>query len=235
MKRISYLGLITVYGVFLSLFSFHLAGAFFTDSANSTTNTFTAADQFPSVVISEIQTATTSATTSDFIELYNTTTSDINLDGYRLVKRTAAATSDTSVKAFDSSDIIQAHGFYLWASSDAGYADQIGGDVSTAENIADDNSIALRNGELDAGVIIDAVGWGTLTGAPLTEGSPLANIPDGQSLERKALSNSDATSMGSGGVDEIKGNGFDAGNNATDFILRTTSQPQNSGNAAEMP
>ena len=38
-----------------------------------------------------------------------------------------------------------------------------------------------------------------------------------------------------GGVDALKGNGFDAGDNATDFILRTASQPQNGSSASETP
>lgn len=239
MKRVRFLGLIVVYGIILSLLTFRFIHAFFTDSANSSENTFTAAAEFPSdvadhIVISEVQTATSGASTSDFIELYNPTSSVVSLNGHRLVKRTNGGTIDTQIKAFGASDNIPAHGFYVWASSDGGYAAQIGADTSTSENIADDNSIALRNGLVDTGIIVDAVGWGTPTGNPLTEGTALSDIPSGQSIERKASSLSDATSMTSGG-DVNKGNGFDENNNATDFIVRTTPQPQNNGSTIETP
>lgn len=233
-----------MYFVTVALLSVQITHAYFTDSATSTNNTFTAAEFFPTptpipgianhIVISEVQIATAEASTSDFIELYNPTSSSIALTGHRLVKRTGSS-SDTGIKVFDSSDIIPAKGFYLWASSDGGYSDQIGANVSTAENITANNSIALRNGPENSGPIIDAVGWGTPTDiTPLTESPAFStNPPDGQSIERKALSSSDATSMS--GVDVGKGNGYDTNNNSTDFILRPTSQPQNSSSLTETP
>ncbi|WP_274540834.1 lamin tail domain-containing protein, partial [Staphylococcus pseudintermedius] len=53
------------------------------------------------MVISEVQTSGgTGKTTNDFIELYNPTNCDIDLNGYRLVKRTASAASDDTVKSW---------------------------------------------------------------------------------------------------------------------------------------
>ncbi len=239
--------------IIMLIFVFERTFAFFSDSETSTNNTFTAAQSFTvptsiptptptptpdlsgianHVVISEVQIATSGATTSDFVEFYNPTSSNINLDGFHLEKRTSTGISSVSLKAFSSSNIIPGHGFYLWASSDGEYATQIGADVSTGENIADNNSIALLD---SSDVIVDAVAWGSGHVAPLVESSAFStNPPDNNSLERKALSTSDATSMTSGS-DVSKGNGFDLDNNSTDFILRTLSQPQNSSNATESP
>ena len=237
--------------IFMTIFVFESTFAFYGDSGISANNIFTAAEVFPSttptptptpdlsgiadhIVISEVQIATSGATTSDFVEFYNPTSSAVNLDPFRLVKRTSSGVTDDNITSFTSLDIIPAHGFYLWASSAGGFDVQVGADVSTVDNIAASNSIALRNGDLNTGTIIDAVGWGSPGGTPLTEGTTAVNPGDDQSLERKALSSSDATSMTSG-ADVSKGNGFDAGNNSTDFILRTLSQPQNSTSTAEIP
>lgn len=246
MKYLPITLLIVTYLLILGVLSYNVSYAFFTSSATSTNNSFTAAEEFPQeseetipqniadhIVISEIQIATSGASTSDFIELYNPTQNSISLNGMRLVKRTNGGTLDTQIIAFDSGDSIPAHGFFLWASNDGNYNDHVSADASTGENIAGNNSIALRNGPVDTGTIIDAVGWGTPSGTPLFESSLISTgPPDNQSLERKALSTSDATSMTSG-VDVNKGNGFDSDNNSSDFILRTTSQPQNSTSSIE--
>ena len=41
--------------------------------------------------------------------------------------------------------------------------------------------------------------------------------------------------MGAGGADQLKGNGFDSDDNASDFIVRTAREPQNSASPAEAP
>lgn len=250
MRKITHLSLITVYGIFITLLSFRLVSALFNDSANSNDNTFTAAAEFPStptptggetppasiaahLVISEVQTATSSSVLGDFIELYNPTSPSISLNGMRLVKRTSSGTSDTEIKAFGAGDIVPANGYYLWASSDNGYNNQIHANATTGQNIADNNSVALRNGPVDSGTVIDQVAWGAPTGTPLVEGTAFTPNPTAdQGIERKALSTSDASSMTSG-ADVSKGNGYDTNNNATDFILRTTSEPQNSSSTPE--
>lgn len=223
----------------VGLISYNVTHALFSDTAESFNNTFTAANVFPTptgvaahIVISEVQIATPGATTSDFVELYNPTSNPVNLDGFDLVKRTKTGSSDTTLKSFSSSDTIPAHGFYLWASTDGGYAAQIGADVSTSQNITDDNSVAIKD---ESGGVVDALAWGSGHTAPLVETTPFSTNPSaGSSIERKALSTSDATSMTSG-ADVSKGNGFDSNNNSIDVILREIAQPQNSTSLAEMP
>src|SRR5690606_25406087 len=139
------------------------------------------------LVISEIQTGLSGTGNSqkDFIEIYNPTDSDIDLDGYHLVKRTKSATTDTTIKSRTSTTIVPANNFYLWVNSN--YTDLANmADVTTTQSIADDNAIALRQGGEDTGTIIDAVAWGE-NASGLGRGANFPeNIPDDQSLERIA-------------------------------------------------
>ncbi|MEO8065853.1 MAG: lamin tail domain-containing protein [Candidatus Doudnabacteria bacterium] len=166
------------------------------------------------LVISQIQTTGGSGkTTNDFVEIYNPTAQDIDLNGYRLVKRSKDGVSDTSIKSWTGSAVIKAHGFYLWANS--AFTDiASAADSATSGSIADDNSLAIRNGPADTGTIIDSAGWGAAANS-LLEGSVFGTNPDAnQSLER--LPGADA------------GNGTDTNNNSVDFFLQPTAHPRNS-------
>ncbi|OGY23969.1 MAG: signal peptidase I [Candidatus Woykebacteria bacterium RBG_13_40_7b] len=210
--------------------------AYFSATEQSNDNIFQAAPIFTNhVVISEVQIkGTTGNIDHDFIELYNPTNTAINLNGHRLVRRTGTGTTDVNVKIFNNSHTIPAHGFFLWASSvDSTFPSSIGANVSTTDGLGGNASVALRLGSLDTGTIIDALSWSNNVVA-LVEGSKFSSVPDsGQSIERKALSASTSTSMISSGADEFKGNGFDSDDNAADFILRPSSQPQNSSSSTE--
>lgn len=187
------------------------------------------------LVISEVQIdGGTGNADQDFIELYNPTSIAIDLSGYRLVRRTGNGSSDTNIKSWTSLAIIPAHGFYLWANSSiSAYPASIGADTSTSVDLTNSSTIALRQGPLDTGTLIDAAGWNN--GATIVEGLPFASTPGAnQSIERKAYSSSNDVSMMSG-IDVNKGNGYDTNDNSTDFILRTTSQPQNTSSPTEIP
>lgn len=186
------------------------------------------------VVISEAQTGRTGATTNDFIELYNPTPSAINLKGLRLVRRAQTATTDTTIKSWTTDTFIPANGFYLWANS--GYsAIAVAPDTTTTSTIADNNSIALRQGPENTGTIIDGLAWGSGHVASIGERTPLQNISPDKSLERKANALSTQASMGIGGLDELKGNAWDTDDNSADFVLSANSQPQNSLSLPENP
>lgn len=260
MKRIFFFTAL-FYTLFLTFISYRVSKAYFADMTVSNTNTFTAAAVFPSsspsatptititpsispiiepeniadhLVISEVQ-ILGATSENDFIELYNPTNSPINLGGYRLVKRTSSGSVDLPIKSFTNSDIVPAYSYYLWANSNNDFALSLNADASTAATLTSSNSIALRNGPENTGTIIDAMGWGTLTGTPLLEIAVFSQNPSAnQSIERKAISSSNASTMISGGQDEQKGNSYDSNNNDTDFILRIVSQPQNSGSPAEI-
>lgn len=165
------------------------------------------------VVISEVQIAGVN-TDDDFIELYNPTDSNYDLNGHRLVKRSSSGTSDTSIKAWSSETIIPPHGYYLWANNN--WTPPVTPDATTAATLAANNGVALRQGPEDTGTIIDSVGLGNATNTFVETSTFPTNPTAGQSIERKP-----------GESDPTGGNGQDTDNNADDFALRTVSEPQN--------
>jgi len=160
------------------------------------------------LVISEVQIAGSGGINEDFVEIYNPTESTYDLNGHRLVKRTAAGTSDSSIKAWSSETLIPAHGYYLWANST--WTPSVTADATTAATLAADNGVALRQGVEDTGAIIDSVAWGTVTNA-FVETSPFATNPEaGTSIERV---------------------GDDTNNNSVNFVVQQSPNPQNLGAA----
>jgi len=181
-----FLAIAILYFIGISLVFTQVTHALFTDSVSSNENTFTAATAFPltppettitgtptitptptpaniasHLVISEIQTDAAGVGSQDFIELYNPTDDNIDLNGHRLVRRTQAGTSDSLIVAWSSSIVVPPHTFYLWATSDNSYAATISADISSNDNLANNNSIAIRQGANNTGLIIDALAWGT--------------------------------------------------------------------------
>jgi hypothetical protein len=163
-------------------------------------------------------------TDNDFIELYNPTSLQIYLKGYRLVKRAQNGTSDTLIKSWTIGTPIPAYGFYLWANS--GYTDiSVITDATTSESISDDNGIAIRYGPNDTGAIIDSVAWGKAQNA-FIEGNAFPSNPSaGQSILRKGWQNNVCLSAE---FDATIGNGCDTKNNAEDFELMQISRPRDS-------
>ncbi len=183
------------------------------------------------IVISEIQLRGVQPN-DEFIELYNPTDVDVDISGWRLAKKTAteSATPQTLVNSL--AGTIPAKGFFLIANPafttipalpDQWYS-------ASSSSIAGNNTILLFS---DAGqTLVDKVGLGT---AADKETQTIANPEDSGSIERKALINSTADSMDISGTDEHKGNGWDSDNNANDFVLKITSQPQNKLSGKEPP
>jgi hypothetical protein len=101
----------------------------------------------------------TGKTDEDFIEILNPTQKEINLKGYRLVKRAATSQVDTSIKSWTSDTFVSAGDVYLWANSKNGFAESLGADTSTTQTISEGNQIALRFGKENEGIIIDSLNW----------------------------------------------------------------------------
>ncbi|MEK7211892.1 MAG: lamin tail domain-containing protein, partial [Patescibacteria group bacterium] len=184
--------------------------------------------RLPHLVISEVQIG--GATAGDeFVELYNPTASSVDITGWKLSRITASGgTSENLLRPFPSATI-SARGFYL-ITHPTDYTGAVTPDAiySTTKSLAPNNTVALYDAN---GAAVDALGFGE---AAMFEGAPAPGLSsNGNSLERKANLLSTVESMLPGGEDELAGNGEDTDNNAADFILRASSDPQNSESASE--
>ncbi|MCB9798791.1 lamin tail domain-containing protein [Candidatus Nomurabacteria bacterium] len=168
------------------------------------------------IVISEVSLAGESSTKDEFVELFNPTSQDVNLTGYRLAKYTASKTleDDSQTLAMLDNLFIPSHGFLLIAHQEYVYRNSstaefvapdivYGGNVDVS--ISNNNAIVLQN---STGVI-DVVGFGS---ASTFESSVVSNPSKGKSLERNP-----------GG---LLGHGTDTDNNYEDFFVAERS-PKN--------
>ena len=171
----------------------------------------------------------------EFIELHNPTNSPISLTGWKIeYKSTSSAFS--ALAGLTLSGSIPARGYYLVAQRTS-FTGSVTPDATyTGLTSHSGGSLRLVNG---SGTVVDRLAWGTAATAGLDpEGSPASLIDNavaGSSLERKAYTTSTAATMGVGGTDADRGNGTDTNNNANDFVIRTTRQPQKSTSPAEYP
>lgn len=180
------------------------------------------------VVVSEVQTGGSLAG-DEFIELYNPTSSSVDLSGWKLT-RVNSAGSGTNLDS-NLSGTIASHGFYLITPP----SDYDGGVVAdetysnTTNRITGNDTVILYDAS-DA--IVDRVGMGTAYNA---ETSATPNPAANGSVERKARQTSTSESMGPGGEDELQGNAEDTDNNLNDFVVQNTSNPQNTSSTTESP
>lgn len=172
----------------------------------------------PHIVVSQFQTGGDGPVTfnDEFIELHNRGTGPVDLNGYRLVYRSATGSNDVQFIAWTTSVVIPAGGYYLIASSSYNGA--------SAPNITyDPNScqcsmggagggLAIRNGLVNTGAIIDSVGWGTANNI-FVEGSVTAAPAPNNSQSRLLLGCQDTD------------------NNGSDFAATIPSAPRNASSA----
>lgn len=164
------------------------------------------------VVISEVQTGSTTDASKEFIELYNPQAVSQSLAGWTV--EYASATGTTWTKKASLSASIVPHGFYLVATS--GYA--VPDAVLTSGLAASGGHVRLKDA---GGQVVDLVGWGTATHA---EGHAVDAPVAGGSVERLP-----------GRLSEVAGNGQDTDDNSADFVLREVAEPQNVLSAIEDP
>ena len=191
------------------------------------------------VVINEVQVdgiIGTGGSSDNYIELYNPTGKDINLedDNYRIERWTEGGTRSIVVRfnEIDSSTgeyvdyikitdpaVVPAYGFYLVVDEDATDTDlknKADALVTRTFNLDDNYAIGLGMGPMNGpedNDTIDFVGWGSNS---LFEGTAAApNPPESQSIERGL-------------------NGYDDNNNSKDFIIKENPTPTNS-NGDGMP
>ncbi len=121
--------------------------------------------------------------TWDAVQIYNPDSVPFDLNGHRLVKRTATGTEDTLKSFINSLIIIPPCGYFLWANREAQL--NVVADATTSDSVANNNGVALRNGAEDTGAIISMLAWGEAQNVFNLAGDPLANLAEGQTLQRK--------------------------------------------------
>lgn len=170
------------------------------------------------LVISEIQTDGPLGN-NEFIELYNPTNAPISNSTFRLyIHNQVGAETQKEITLLPGRPTdIAPGGFYLIALESGTYAAQADATYnSIAATLSDDNSVSIRTGA--ANTIVDLVGWGTAIGSSRSEGSPFTPNPSvGESIERRP-----------GVSAATRGNAIDTNQNANDFQLRTSPEPQSS-------
>lgn len=161
----------------------------------------------PSIIISEIQiegkdSAGKTVADDEFIELYNTGSSDQILTNWELRRKTQGDTSSrgTLFHKFESGLTIPAGGYLLWTNkdSDADFIDlfDVQSKNKTSPNLTDDNSLGLYN---NTSALIDSVAWGSghkspFSGSALYPDNPPGNKSLTRNIETLVLSLSDKPS-----------------------------------------
>lgn len=175
------------------------------------------------VLISELSTGSSSSASDEFVELYNTSNRMADISNMRVYYASDSGITVTLRATIAPSTLLLPGQFYLIGS--AGYVGSP--DLRSTSSWTSSAGLAAGGGTLTledpARGIVDRVCWGSGT---LCEGASVtpAHGTNG-SYERKANASSTDASMSSG-ADATAGNRYDTGNNRTDFITRTTRNPQ---------
>ncbi len=204
------------------------------------------------IVISELAAAGTAGAGDEFVELYNGGPAAVSLGGWKLQYRSSGGASYQAIDTIPAGTMIGPKGFYLLASGTAsGYtgapiADQVvktGAGADTTMNLSGTDGhvrlglpgVTTAPTAADGGVdplVADTVGYGNAALGPETSPAVGASFTAGNSLERRANASASAASM-MGGADVSAGNNLDTDNNGTDFIVRTSRQPQSKASPPE--
>jgi predicted extracellular nuclease len=163
------------------------------------------------LVISEVLAGVTGDNNYEFIELYNTTSEPIDLQGFSLVYYLSSESEGFLVQSWSESWLIPPQGHFLLV--------RAGADVGVAPDIDFEQPLNTTSGGLalldEDGMVVDRLGWGEVS--ELAEGRSASSLENDVSLQRKP------------GGDE--GNGIDTDNNRSDFELSDTPTPQNIGSS----
>ena len=158
------------------------------------------------VRVNEFMTGLSGAASNEFVELYNSGSAAVDLSGYKLVYRSAAGTSDTSLGTIADGTSLAAGAFYLFGGS--AYAGPPAADQSFSASLAaTGGGLALRDA---SGAIVDSVGYGTATNA-FVRGSAAPAPPN---------------SAAPGDSDVRLPDGHESGDNSADFTVSTTPTPR---------
>jgi hypothetical protein len=205
-----------------------------TTLSTAATTTSTTLGNIEKIVFSEIQISGLTAS-DEFVELYNPSNNDVNLEGFSIKKLSSNNEENKSNLVSDDmflGKVIRANEYFLIIPKVNGDEIKYTGSVSSDANynstsyfISDNNTLVLYD---NYNRVVDTIGWsdGDILN-PVCEDTCLENISNNQSFERKANKDSTLISM-TEGTDKLKGNGYDSENNSFDFIVREDAGPQNS-------
>ena len=160
------------------------------------------------LVISEFRFRGSAGASDEFIEIYNLSTSPVNLNGWQI--RGSSNTGSTGSRYTFSTDVFLLPGQHYLVANNS-YNDAVPADASYASGIADNGGIALVRPDSS---IADQAGLSS--GSSYKEGTALAILTGSidQSYERKP----------GGALDSCQ----DTDDNSADFQLLNPSSPQNS-------
>lgn len=188
---------------------------------------------------------------SNFVELYNPTSSDVNMSTWSIQYKSGTSAGTFNVTAFPANSVIKAHGFFLVQLSSSSSSTSTNplptpDVVSTIQVAASSGKIALVSSITAISIpappannpdtypnVVDFFGYGTAVDVVYEGSGPGVATTGTKSVERKTNASSTATSMISTGADYLKGNGYDSDDNANDFVLVTSINPQNSASPIE--
>lgn len=166
----------------------------------------------PHLVISQFQAGGGTAN-DEFIEIKNTSSNPIDLNGHRVVYRSDTGTNDIAIANWTSTTIVPAGGFYLIASNSydgSASPDVIYNNTTCSCALAAGNGgLGIRQGALNSGTLIDSVAWGSVTNT----------FPEGTATT--AAGNNNSKSRANNGC-------TDTDNNSSDFSTTAPSAPRNS-------
>ena len=158
------------------------------------------------LVISEFRLRGSGGGNDEFIEIYNPTGIQVDLNGWMISGSNNAGTTNTRY-TFTTTVLLQPGQHYLIAHN--GYDDSVAADAIYGTGITPDGGVALLRPDTS---IADQVGLSA--GSAYVEGTSLASFTANadQSYERQL---------------DVSGSCTDANNNISDFFLRNPSDPQN--------
>jgi len=197
------------------------------------------------LIISEFSFDTSTAPDGAIIEIYNPTSSDIDVSSYRIERDSGGNGNPGDLIYLNNSgkdgfirttNIIKSHGYFLIVDREIAALTNIGDFIKTNNiSINAGDSIALGTGAIDGPSDPDCVDWLGYGSATLVEGNGPAPDPSYPgSIERKAWSGATSNSM-TIGADTNHGNAEDSNNNNLDFIIRPNADWQNTSSPTEIP
>lgn len=152
-----------------------------TSTPTSTLPTACATGGVNHLLIAEVQIAGASST-NDFIKIFNPTVDAVDIDGWKLRKKSKSG-ADYSIRAFPDGNAVPAGGYFVWANSEDSFGDAMGANTTSTATLAADNSVALMNA---SGTIVDAVAWGEGTNQYVETAAYATNPEANQVLKRKS-------------------------------------------------